>query len=185
MAFYRRRIREELQKTPMMSCKDLKEAVPGAYEWMMRTEPEWIHARLVHEYDKPRWQEWGEAALIELKAAYAEIMSSGNSKKRVNISWLARAAGINRDLIYSRLRYLPEMQDFFEEVCETQEAWIKRRYTEVALEKKKAGGTEFTYDDVKRKVQIRRNSYKKNRELIEKLIRELNNVLFASRSQVE
>lgn len=178
-AFYRRRVQEELQKTPVMSCKDVKERIPGAYRWLVMKDPEWLHARLVHEFDKPRWQEWGQAALVELKAAYAEIRSSGNPKKRVNVNWLARAAGINRDLIYSRLRYLPEMQKFFEEVCETQEAWIRRRYTEIAMEKKRAGGTEFTYDDVKRKVQIRRDSYKRNKELIEELIIELNNTMFA------
>ena len=70
------------------------------------------------------------------------------------------------------------MQKFFDEVCESQEEWIRRRYTEVALEKKKAGGKEFTYNDVKRKVQIRRESYKRNQKLIEALIVELNNTLF-------
>ena len=78
-----------------MSCRDLKERVPGAYEWLIRKEPDWIHARLIHEFDKPRWNEWGEAALAELKAAYAEIQSSGDKRKRVTISWLARAAGRN------------------------------------------------------------------------------------------
>ncbi len=48
----------------------------------------------------------------------------------------------------------------------------------IAYEKKKAGGKEFTYDDVKRKVQIRRDSYERNREMIESLILELNNTLF-------
>lgn len=90
-------------------------------------------------------------------------------------------AGLNRDDIYGRLPYLPEMQSFFDEVCETQEEWIRRRYTEVALEKKKAGGKEFTYNDVKRKVQIRRESYKRNKELIENLIAELNDTIFKSR----
>ena len=181
-AYYQRRVQEELQKTPVMSCRDLKERVPGAYEWLIRKDPEWIHTRLVHEFNKPRWNEWGEAALVELKAAYAEIQSSGDKRKRINISWLARAAGINRDDIYGRLRYLPEMQKFFDEVCETQEEWIRRRYTEIALEKKKAGGKEFTYDDVKRKVQIKRDSYEKNRNLIENLIMELNDTLFIDRA---
>ena len=83
---------------------------------------------------------------------------------------------------YGRLRYLPEMQKFFDEVCETQEEWIRRRYIEIALEKKKAGGKEFTYDDVKRKVQIKRDSYEKNRNLIENLIMELNDTLFIDRA---
>lgn len=72
------------------------------------------------------------------------------------------------------------MQSFLDEVCETQEEWIRRRYTEVALEKKKAGGKEFTYNDVKRKVRIRRGSYDRNRQLIEKLITELNVALFVN-----
>ncbi len=181
-AYYRRRVQEELQKTPVMSCKDLKERIPGAYEWLICKEPEWIHARLTHEFDKPKWNEWGEATLVELKAAYTEIQSSGDKRKRMNISWLARVAGINRDDIYGRLRYLPEMQKFFEEVCETQEEWIQRRYTEIAYEKKKAGGKEFTYGDVKRKVQIRRGSYERNQRLIENLIIELNNALFMENS---
>ena len=96
----------------------------------------------------------------------------------MNISWLARVAGINRDDIYGRLRYLPEMQKFFDEVCETQEEWIRRRYTEIAIEKKEAGGKEFTYDDVKRKVQVRRGSYEKNRDYLERLIAELNDTFF-------
>ena len=182
-AYYRRRVQEELQKMPVMSCKDLKERIPGAYEWLICKEPEWIHARLIHEFDKPKWNEWGEAALVELKAAYAEIQSSGDKRKRMNISWLARVAGINRDDIYGRLRYLPEMQEFFDEVCETQEEWIRRRYTEIAYEKKKAGGKEFTYGDVKRKVQIRRGSYERNRKLIESLIIELNGALFTESKQ--
>lgn len=176
--YYRMRVMEELQERHVLSCKDLKESVPGAYEWLIRKEPEWIHSKLTHEFDKPRWQEWGEAALIELKAAYAEIQAFGDHRKRVNISWLARVSGLNRDDIYGRLPYLPEMQKFFDEVCESQEEWIRRRYTEVALEKKKAGGKEFTYNDVKRKVQIRRESYKRNQKLIEALIVELNNTLF-------
>jgi len=177
-AYYHRRVQEELQKTPVMSCRDLKERVPGAYEWLIRKDPEWIHARLVHEFDKPRWQEWGEDALVELKAAYAGIRSSGDKRKRINISWLARMAGINRDDINGRLCYLPEMQKFFDEVCETQEEWIRRRYTEIAVEKKKAGGKEFTYDDVKRKVRIRGDSYERNQELIRELIMELNDTIF-------
>ena len=161
-----------------MSCRDLKEHVPGAYEYLIRKEPDWIHARLIHEFDKPSWDKWGEAALVELKAAYAEIRLSGDKRKRVSISWLARVAGINRDDVYGRLRYLPEMQEFFDEVCETQEEWIRRRYTEIAIEKKKAGGKEFTYDDVKRKVQIKRGSYERNQNLISALIMELNNEIF-------
>lgn len=86
-------------------------------------------------------------------------------------------------MIYGRLRYLPEMQKSFDEVCKTQEEWIRRRYTEIALEKKSAGGKGFTYDDVKRKVQIRRGSYKRNKELIETLIAELNDVLFMKNEQ--
>ena len=161
-----------------MSSKDLKEFVPGAYEWLIRKDPEWLHSKLTHEPDKPRWQEWGEAALIELKAAFAEIQVSGDRRKRVNISWLARVAGLNRDVIYGRLAYLPEMQKFFDEVCESQEEWIRRRYMEIALEKKRAGGKEFTYNDVKRKVQVRRGSYDRNKKLIEGLISELNSTLF-------
>lgn len=176
--FYRMRVREELQKRGLVSCKDLKEHIPGAYEWLIRKNPEWLHGRLTHEFDKPRWQEWGKAALVELKAAYVEIQLSGDRRKRITISWLARVAGINRDDIYGRLRYLPEIQMFFDEVCETQEEWIRRRYTEIALEKKNAGGKEFTYDDVKRKVQIRRGSYERNQNLIRALIMELNNEIF-------
>lgn len=67
------------------------------------------------------------------------------------------------------------MQAFFDEVCETQGEWIRWRYTETAYEKK-AGGKDFTYDDVKRKVQIRRGSYERNKKLIEKLIAELNGI---------
>ena len=50
----------------------------------------------------------------------------------------------------------------------------------IAYEKKKAGGKEFTYGDVKRKVQIRRDSYKKNQELIKELIMELNSTIFTN-----
>ena len=176
--YYRRRVLEELAITPVMSCRDLKERVPGAYSWLIRKDPEWIQSRLTHEFDKPRWNEWGEAALIELRAAYQEIRTRGDPRKRINISWLARVAGINRDDIYGRLPYLPEMKSFFEEVCESQEAWIRRRYTEIAIEKKAAGGKEFTYNDVKRKVQIRWKSFDRNRLLIESLIKELNTSLF-------
>ncbi|MBP3900964.1 MAG: TniQ family protein [Blautia sp.] len=179
--YYRRRVMEELEITPVMSCKDLKERVPGAYHWLIRKDPSWIHDRLVREFDKPRWNEWGKAALVELRAAYQEIRARGDPRKRINISWLARAAGINRDDIYGRLPYLPEMQKFFDEVCEPQEAWIRRRYTEIAMEKKAAGGKEFTYDDVKRKVQIRRKSYDRNKPLIESLIEELNTSLFQNK----
>lgn len=57
---------------------------------------------------------------------------------------------------------------------------IRRWYTEIALEKKNAGGKEFIYDDVKRKVQVRRGSYERNRRLIATLITELNDMLFMS-----
>ena len=67
------------------------------------------------------------------------------------------------------------MQAFFDEVCETKGEWIRWRYTEIEYEKK-AGGKDFTYDDVKRKVQIRRGSYERNKKLIEKLIAELNGI---------
>lgn len=53
-AYYKRRVQEELEKAPIMSCRDLKERVPGAYEWLIHKEPDWIHARLSHEFDKPR-----------------------------------------------------------------------------------------------------------------------------------
>ena len=176
--FYHRRTLEELEKTPMMSVRDLRERVPGAYHWLIRNDPEWIHEKLIHEFDKPRWEEWGEAALVELKAAYEEIRTKGDPRKRVNKSWIARVAGIKPDEISDRLPHLPEMQKFFDDVCESQESWIRRRYTEVAMEKKAAGGKEFTYDDVKRKVRIRRKSYERNRLLIESLIEELNTSLF-------
>ena len=176
--YYRRRVLEELEITPVMSCKDLKDRVPGAYEWLNRKDPAWIHARLIHEFDKPRWDEWGEAALVELKAAYQEIRTRGDPRKRITISWIARVAGINRDDIYGRLPYLSEMRKFFDEACESQETWIRRRYTEIAMEKKASGGKEFTYNDVKRKVQIRRGSYDRNKPLIDSLIEELNTALF-------
>lgn len=105
--FYRMRVMEELQERHVLSCKDLKESVPGAYEWLIRKEPERIHSKLTHEFDKPRWQEWREATLIELNAAYVEIQAFGDHRKRVNISWLAKVAGLNRDDIYGRLPYLP------------------------------------------------------------------------------
>lgn len=184
-AYYQRRVLEELQRTPVMSCKDLKERIPGAYEWLIYKEPEWIHIRLIHEFDKPKWGEWGEIALVELNAAYAKIQSSGDKRKRINISWLASVAGINRDDIYGRLRYLPEMKEFFDKICGTQEEWIRRRYTEIAYEKKKTGGKEFTYDDVKRRVHVRGDSYERNRKLIETLIAELNNVLFVTNERQE
>lgn len=28
-----------------------------------RKEPEWIHARLIHEFDKPKGNEWEESPL--------------------------------------------------------------------------------------------------------------------------
>lgn len=49
----------------------------------------------------------------------------------------------------------------------------------MVLEKKKAGGKEFNYNHVKRKVQIR-GSHDRNRQLIEKLIAELNATLFVN-----
>ena len=60
--YYRRRFLEELEATPIMSCKDLKERVPGAYNWLLRKDPEWIHARLIHERGSisdglPEWRE--------------------------------------------------------------------------------------------------------------------------------
>ncbi len=55
-------------------------------------------------------------------------------------------------------------------------------YRNRPLKKKEAGGKEFTYDDVKRKVQIKRDSYEKNRNLIENLIMELNDTLFIDRA---
>ena len=82
-------------------------------------------------------------------------------------------AGLNRDDIYGRMPYLPELQQFFDEVCEIQEERIRRQYTEVTLEKIKAGGKEFTYNDVKRKCRYG-GAYNRNRELME----ELNNMLF-------
>ncbi len=124
-----------------------------------------VNVRIVVEYARKNG--------IDLSARYKERYS-----KRVNISWLSRAAGLNRDDIYGKLPYLPEMQKFIDEVCESQEEWIRRRYTEIAFEKKKAGGREFTYNDVKRKVQIRRGSYDRNQKLIEGLISELNGTLF-------
>lgn len=178
--FYKEKIETEYKKTPDLSCKDLKERVPGAYEYMNRVDPEWLSERLTCEFDKPRWNEWGEKALMQLRQAYEIIQKTGDPRKRVTISWICRVAGINRDDVYGRLRYLPEMQNFFDEVCETQEHWIRRRYTEIALEKKANGGKDFSYNDVKRKVQIRRQSYVQNKELIESLITELNNALFQS-----
>ena len=59
-----------------------------------------------------------------------------------------------------------------------RQEWIRRRYAEITLEKKEAGGKDFTYDDVKRKVQIRKNSYKRNQKLIKELILELNITMF-------
>lgn len=178
--FYKEKIEAEYQRTPFLSCRDLKERVPGAYEYMQRMNPEWLSERLVYEYDKPRWTDWGENALIQLRQAYEMIQETGDPRRRITISWLCRVAGINRDDVYGRMRYLPEMQNFFNEACETQEHWIRRRYTEIALEKKANGGKDFSYNDVKRKVQIRRQSYEKNKELIDGLITELNNALFQS-----
>lgn len=63
------------------------------------------------------------------------------------------------------------MQEFLDEVCETPEEWILWWHIEIAYENRKAGGKEFTYDDVKWKVLIKRVSYVRNQKLIEELSR--------------
>ena len=71
------------------------------------------------------------------------------------VSQLVREVWISRNDICVRLLYLPEMQNFFDGSCKTQEEYIRRKYTEITLKKKNAVEKEFTYDDRKRKVLIR------------------------------
>ena len=43
-----------------------------------------------------RWQEWGEAALIELKIAYTEIQASGNHGKGCQYQSAGKGCGFEQ-----------------------------------------------------------------------------------------
>lgn len=171
--YYRRRVLEELAVTPEISPTELSERIPGAYRWFMRHDFQWLQEKLTKETEKSFWDEWGQSTLEKLIRGYERIMQHGNRNRRLTVDQLCKSAGIDREVLRSRKRHCPEIQNFLDTVLETKDNWIVRRYTEIAMQKR-AEGKPFTFDDVKRKVQLRENTLKKKAAFIAELIEKLN-----------
>lgn len=78
--------------------------------------------------------------------------------------------------IKGRLHRFEAIRAFIEEVVESKEEWLERRFRMIA-EKKKGLGQEITLTDIKREMGLKPNTYRKYAVFIEDLLEESNRII--------
>lgn len=123
--------------------------------------------------EKRYWAEWEQKQLENLKDAYSTIQKEGDPNRRVTIGWLCTVAGLRESEIKGRLHRFENIRAFIDEVVESKEEWLERRF-KVMAKKKKELGQEIVLADIRREMRLKPNTYKKYASFIEDLLKELN-----------
>ena len=72
-----------------------------------------------------------------------------------------------------RLHRFKDIRSFINEVVESKEEWLARRFKAIA-ERKKGLGKEIALADIKHEMRLKPNTYRKYAFFIENLLKELN-----------
>lgn len=128
---------------------------------------------MVTDQKKGYWAEWEQEQLENLKEAYTIIQKEGDPNRRVTIGWLCTVAGLRESEIKGRLHRFEDIRAFIEEVVESKEEWLKRRFSEIA-ERKRIYGEKISLNDIRREMRLKPNTYQKYSIFIDMLIKELN-----------
>lgn len=171
--YYHEKVSEVLEEHPELTVKELNELVPGAYAWFSKNDFQWLKDRLVTDQEKGYWAEWEQNQLENLKEAYATIQKEGDPNRRVTIGWLCTVAGLRGSEIMGRLHRFEDIHAFIDEVVESKEEWLERRFSGIA-KKKRMHGAKISLNDVRREMSLKSNTYQKYRVFIEMMIKELN-----------
>lgn len=156
-----------------LTVKELNELVPGAYSWFSKNDFHWLKDRLVTEREKHYWTDWEQKQLECLKEAYSTIQKEGDPDRRVTIGWLCSVAGLRESEVKGRLHRFKNIRVFIDEVVESKEEWLERRFSKIAERKRKVG-EKISLNDIRQEMSLKPNTYQKYRVFIEKLIKELN-----------
>lgn len=176
--YYHEKVSEILEEHPELTVKELNELVPGAYAWFSKNDFQWLKDRLVTDQEKGYWAEWEQEQLENLKEAYATIQKEGDPNRRVTIGWLCTVAGLRESEVKGRLHRFEDIRAFIDEVVESKEEWLERRFKVIA-EKKKELGLKIVLTDIRREMRLKPNTYKRYASFIENLLKELNGITIA------
>lgn len=171
--YYHEKVSEILEHHTELTVKELNELVPGAYSWFSKNDFQWLKDRLVTDREKRYWEDWERKQLECLKEAYSVIQKDGDPDRRVTIGWLCTVAGLREGEIKGRLHRFESIRAFIDEVVESKEEWLERRF-KVISEKKKGLGQEIVLADIRREMSLKPNTYKRYGLFIEDLLKELN-----------
>jgi len=149
----------------------LNEHAPGAHDYLIRHDKEWLRSRTVFENERLCHRERQGQMFLKVKRAIEEIETNGNVERQVTFGYIAAVAGVTRDAL--RFTGNPKLHSLLDSVVESKEAWLRRRIV-LAYQRRSKTGKPFSLADLKRDLMVARNTYQKYRELIEQLIDELN-----------
>lgn len=170
--YYHEKVSEILEHHTELTAKELNELIPGAYSWFSKNDFQWLKDRLVTDQEKRYWAEWEQKQLECLKDAYTTIQKEGDPDRRVTIGWLCTVAGLRESEIKGRLHRFEAIRAFIDEVVESKEEWLMRRFR-VISEKKKGMGKKIALADIRREMSLKPNTYKRYELFIEDLLKEL------------
>lgn len=172
--YFRKKVSEALQYQPELTARELEELVPGAYAWFHKNDFQWLKDRLTIDQDKQYWKVWEQEHLELLKEAYKYIKQTGDPERRITIGWLCSTAGFRECEIKGRLHRFADIKEFINDVVESKEEWLGRRFALIAKEKKKSG-ERMAIADVRKNMRLKPNTYRRYGAYIEMLIQQLNN----------
>lgn len=171
--YFRQKVSNVLVEHPELTAKELDELVPGAYAWFHKNDFQWLKERLVTEQDKQYWAVWEQEQLKLLRGAYECIKKNGDPDRRITIGWLCTTAGLRECDIKGRLHRFPDLRYFVNDVVESKEEWLRRRFIEIA-KNKELSGEKVTIADIKRSMSLKPDTYRKYAKYIKNLIAQLN-----------
>jgi len=129
--FYKSRIEEVYSKFDELTITLLNEKVPGAYEYLLEHDREWLRDHIVFKNQLKNVRDYENEMLFKLKEVIAKFNDEGYPKRQITYGYIAELVGSSRD----KLRYRKVFKTLLETVIESHSDWLRRRAKEICKER--------------------------------------------------
>lgn len=168
---YREQAEEALGAVSELSIKEFRAKYPRAYGWFYDNDKQWLAANLVKEREKSCWKERDIKYLKIYQDAMQRIMIEGNQQRRITLGYLTDIAGLQYTEVRDYMGRSPKLKAYLDDVLESKEEWLERRLVEIWKRNK----GRIAISDVKREMSLKPNTYKKYGNILDAIIKKLNN----------